>query len=135
MKARATMAAGRAAGAVPARMTTMAACNATPRRPRERGVALLLVLWIFVVLGVLAVDFARYIRDDAMAAVNFAEETRAYYLALAGMNRTIYDADRQHERAAPGAPAQPPDDDDEDEPPPADGQWHDGEFAGGHYTV
>jgi len=109
--------------------------SATARRPRERGVALLLVLWIFVVLGVLAVDFARYIRDDAMAAVNFAEETRAYYLALAGMNRTIYDADRQHERAAPGAPAQPPDDDDEDEPPPADGQWHDGEFAGGHYTV
>src|SRR5438128_8292374 len=103
---------------------------------RERGVALLLVLWIFVVLGVLAVDFARYIRDDAMAAVNFAEETRAYYLALAGMNRTIFDADRARERSAPGAAAQPPDvDEDEDEPLPADAQWHDGEFAGGHYTV
>ena len=108
-----------------------------PARPRERGVALLLVLWIFVVLGVLAVDFARYIRDDAMAALNFAEETRAYYLALAGMNRTIFEADRQHERSAPGAPTPTPavDDEDEDEPLPADGQWHDGEFAGGHYTV
>src|SRR2546422_4748582 len=84
---------------------------------REHGVALLLVLWIFVVLGVLAVDFARYIRDDAMAAVNFAEETRAYYLALAGMNRTIFDADRARERAAPGAAAQPADID-EDEPLP-----------------
>src|SRR2546425_12683448 len=82
--------------------------SSTSGRRRERGVALLLVLWIFVVLGVLAADFARYIRDDAMAGVNFAEETRAYYIALAGMNRTIYDADRAHERAAPGAVTPPP---------------------------
>src|SRR5213594_3679360 len=128
----------RAAGAeVSATMVATMVSSATARRPRERGVALLLVLWIFVVLGVLAVDFARYIRDDAMAALNFAEETRAYYLALAGMNRTIFEADRQHERSAPGAPTPTPavDDEDEDEPLPADGQWHDGEFAGGHYTV
>jgi len=112
--------------------------SSTSGRRRERGVALLLVLWIFVILGVLAVDFARYIRDDAMAAVNFAEETRAYYVALAGMNRTIFEADRAHERAAPGAAAPPPavdDADAEDEPLAADGQWHDGEFAGSHYTV
>ncbi len=110
--------------------------NARAGRRGERGVALLLVLWIFVILGVLAMDFARYIRDDAMAAVNFSEETRAYYLALAGMNRTIFDADRARERAAPGAIAQPVDaESDDDEPLPADGQWHDGEFAGGHYTV
>src|SRR5439155_7014038 len=105
--------------------------SSMPARPRERGVALLLVLWIFVVLGVLAVDFARYIRDDAMAALNFAEETRAYYLALAGMNRTIFEADRQHERSAPGAPTPPQavddeDDDDEDQPLPGNGQWHGG---------
>src|SRR5437667_22392 len=81
--------------------------SARAGRREERGVALLLVLWIFVILGVLAMDFARYIRDDAMAAVNFSEETRAYYLALAGMNRTIFDADRARERAAPGAIAQP----------------------------
>ena len=110
--------------------------NARAARRGERGVALLLVLWIFVILGVLAMDFARYIRDDAMAAVNFSEETRAYYIALAGMNRTIFDADRARERAAPGAIAQPVDaESDDDEPLPADGQWHDGEFAGGHYTV
>ena len=110
--------------------------SARAGRREERGVALLLVLWIFVVLGVLAMDFARYIRDDAMAAVNFSEETRAYYIALAGMNRTIFDADRARERAAPGAIAQPVDaESDDDEPLPADGQWHDGEFAGGHYTV
>jgi len=34
-----------------------------------------------MVLGVLALDFARYMRDDAMASVNLADETRGYYLA------------------------------------------------------
>src|SRR5438128_1922034 len=93
--------------------------SSTSGRRRERGVALLLVLWIFVILGVLAVDFARYIRDDAMAAVNFAEETRAYYIALAGMNRTIFEADRAKERTASGGATPPPavdDADAEDEP-------------------
>jgi len=60
-------------------------------RPRERGIALILVLWVFMLLGVLALDFAQYIRDDAMASVNFADETRGYYVALAGMNRALYE--------------------------------------------
>src|SRR5206468_1365791 len=63
------------------------------RRRGERGVALLLVLWIFMVLGVIALDFARYMRDDAMASINLADETQGYYLALAGMNRAIFDAE------------------------------------------
>src|SRR5437773_6739679 len=90
------------------------------RRRGERGVALLLVLWVFMILGVLALDFARYMRDDAMAALNFADETRGYYLALAGINRAIYDAERAHEKGTP--PVQPgsqPDvgeDEDDDQP-------------------
>src|SRR2546428_118790 len=36
------------------------------RRRGERGVALLLVLWIFMGLGGLALDFARYMRDDVL---------------------------------------------------------------------
>ena len=67
---------------------------------RERGVALLLVLWVFMTLGVLALDFARYMRDDATAALNLAEETRGYYLALAGMNRALYDAGRARQDQA-----------------------------------
>src|SRR5262249_21484676 len=70
-----------------------------PPRPGERGVALLLVLWLFLVLGVLALDFARYMRDDAMAALNRAEETRGYYIALAGMNRALYESEQVHDEA------------------------------------
>jgi general secretion pathway protein K len=115
-------------------------------RRNQRGVALLLVLWIFMILGVLALDFAKYMRDDAMAAVNFADETRGYYVALAGMNRAILDAERQMEDS-PAATARQdtnrqdtnaPDIDEDEEFEqlvPPDGQWHDGDFAGGKWSV
>ena len=126
-------------------MTTRAATEPARRRG-ERGVALLLVLWIFMILGVLALDFARYMRDDAMASVNLADETHGYYLALAGMNRAIFDAQRRREKNGPAAPPgtaaaalQGPhtlDEDEDDEPlVPVDGQWHEGDFAGGRWAV
>jgi len=67
------------------------------RRRGQRGIALVLVTWVFMILGVLAFDFARYMRDDAMAALNLAEETRNYYIAVAGMNRAIYDLEHADE--------------------------------------
>ena len=94
-----------------------------------------------MILGVLALDFARYMRDDAMAAINFADETRGYYVALAGMNRAILDAERQMEDSPAGTPragTNAPDiDDDEDleQLVPPDGQWHEGDFAGGRWSV
>jgi general secretion pathway protein K len=115
------------------------------RHSRQRGIALLIVLWIFMILGVLALDFARYVRDDAMAAVNFADETRGYYLALAGMNRAIFDAEHAHERSAAGQANDTPNatgkhggapgDDEDTEGIPPDGQWHEQAFAGGRYAV
>ena len=112
----------------------------TSARPRERGIALLLVIWVFMILGVLALDFAQYMRDDAMAAVNLAEETRGYYLALAGMNRSLFDAQQAFEHANPGSGAAAPrpveDQDAEPQGPvPPDGQWHEGTFADGGYAV
>ncbi len=111
----------------------------TPR-PRQRGVALLLVLWVFTILGVIALDFGKYMRDDAMAALNFADETRGYYLALAGINRAIFDAEREREQTPAGVqPGQQPNllgDEEEDQPlVPPDGEWHEGELAGGRFSV
>jgi general secretion pathway protein K len=113
----------------------------TTRRHNQRGIALLLVLWIFMILGVLALDFARYMRDDAMAAVNFADETHGYYIALAGINCAIFDAEQQMEKAPGGTPRQAanaPEIDPDEEPEqlvPPDGQWHEGDFAGGRWSV
>src|SRR5205814_1642973 len=119
-------------------------------RPRERGIALILVLWVFMLLGVLALDFAQYIRDDAMASANFADETRGYYVALAGMNRALYELG-QAKAAGPaggtvnGVNAQQQQqlqqqqqqqqqakvglDQQLERQIPSDGTWHDGDFA------
>jgi type II secretory pathway component PulK len=96
-----------------------------------------------MVLGVLALDFGQYMRDDAMAAVNFAEETQGYYIALAGMNRTLLAARRAYQHRSEGAVRGQPDDDDDEDPEeeedpfhvPPDGQWHENTFGGGGYAV
>ena len=118
----------------------------TPRR-RQRGLALILVLWIFMTLGVLALDFGQFMRDDAMAAVNLADHTRGYYLAIAGMNRAIYELMESRDAGeARGFLAEdfldPEDERDSDlddvQLPlhaPPDGEWHRGNFGGGSYAV
>src|SRR5262245_44855049 len=45
-----------------------------------------------MVLGVLALDFGRWMREDAMAGANFAEETQGYYAAYAGMQTALWKA-------------------------------------------
>jgi general secretion pathway protein K len=113
------------------------------KRPRarraERGVALLLVLWIFMVLGVLALDFARFVRDDAMAAVNLADETRGYYVALAGINTAIFEVQRAREEATTPEPAAEEastlDEDKHEKRVPPDGAWHESTFGEARYAV
>ncbi len=115
----------------------------TTARCRQRGMALLLVTWVFMTLGVLALDFSAYIRDDAMAVVNFSEEARGYYVALAGMNHVLYEAMLEREGALDEAVLDGRDEDDpddaalgfEEKEPLADGAWHGGEFAGAAYEV
>lgn len=123
-------------------------------RKRQRGIALLLVLWAFMTLGVLALDFGRYMRDDAKASVNFAEETQAYYTALAAMNKAIYQDELERGNRTPQqagktggnvgaktgntAGTETGDDPDRTTGPGisvADGQWYDAEFAGAHAQV
>jgi type II secretory pathway component PulK len=128
-------------------------------RRRQRGIALLLVLWAFTTLGVLALDFGRYMRDDAKASVNFAEETQAYYIALAAMNKAIYEDELARGNRTPGGhtggntgaqgttgkttgktTGNTAADGDEDQVTGpgisiADGQWYDEDFAGGQAQV
>ena len=107
------------------------------RFSRQRGIALLLVLWAFMILGVLALDFGRYMRDDAMAAVNFAEETQGYYVAVAAINKALLQASKVLSGAAPegGSATDPADEDEEQDLLPTDGEWHDGQFHGATYQV
>ena len=57
----------------------------------QRGVALLVVLWIFIFLFVVAFDFSASVRDEASAAHRYGDETQGYYLALAGFENALYD--------------------------------------------
>jgi general secretion pathway protein K len=57
----------------------------------ENGVALIVVLWIFIFLFVVAFDFSTAAREEATAAHRFSDETVGYYLAVAGFERGLYD--------------------------------------------
>jgi general secretion pathway protein K len=57
----------------------------------ENGVALIVVLWIFIFLFVVAFDFSTSAREEATAAHRFSDETIGYYLAVAGFERGLYD--------------------------------------------
>lgn len=57
----------------------------------ERGVALIIVLWIFIFLFVVAFEFSTAAREEAGAAHRFNEEAEGYYLAVAGFERGLYD--------------------------------------------
>ena len=69
----------------------------------DRGVALIVVLWIFIFLFVVAFEFSTAAREEAGAAHRFNEETEGYYLAIAGFERSLYDFLNQKG----GAPTQP----------------------------
>jgi general secretion pathway protein K len=79
-------------------------------------------------------------RDDAQAEMNFKEETYGYYLALAGMNKVIFEAQQAREQGASGTDNTEPDEagmpeEDVIQEQPADGEWHEGEFGGGKFAV
>jgi general secretion pathway protein K len=60
-----------------------------PPRRRQRGIALILVLWTFAALAVLAAEFARAMHDEAASTRNFKESTIARMVAIAGLNEVI----------------------------------------------
>lgn len=55
----------------------------------QRGVALLMVLWVVVLLLAMVTDFSSSMRLEALGASNHKEEVVAYYLALAGKENAL----------------------------------------------
>jgi len=66
-------------------------------RPAERGLALMVVLWILTFLSVVFTAFTFSMRTELAAAGNFRDDAEGYYLAEAGVYRAaaeIINADR-----------------------------------------
>jgi general secretion pathway protein K len=97
------------------------------RAKGERGVVLVMVLWISVFLFGVATQFALFVRDEGIAARRFVEESDGYYLALAGFQEGLYRALRQaSQRRNPELPQAEE---------AIDGSWREGELGGGRYRV
>lgn len=124
------------------------------RTARERGAALILVLWTFAALTALAGEFARAMREDAQGTKNFKEETISHYVAIAGINEALLaietyngqlDVDEDAEDDRGGNRARPTQAEREEEEDPrldaveallvGRGDWIEGTFAGVTYEV
>lgn len=53
----------------------------------ERGVALIITLWILVFLTVIVTEFSTSMRTEINITRNFKEDVESYYLALAGIEK------------------------------------------------
>ena len=92
----------------------------------QRGVALIVVLWIFIFLFVVAFEFTSSVREEGVTARRYAEEAEGYYLALAGFQQGLYELLTQSPQSQPGAA------------PAADlfaGDWQEGSLGQGLYHV
>ncbi len=95
---------------------------------KQRGVALIVVLWIFVFMFVVAFEFSASVREEATAAHRFSDETRGYYLALAGFEKGLYDF--LHQQANVAVQSTEPKKDDL-----FDGSWREESFGAGVYRM
>jgi len=55
----------------------------------EEGIALFLVLWVLTLLSVIVGEFCFAMRAEVNITRNFKEQTTAYYIAVAGVSRTV----------------------------------------------
>lgn len=109
-------------------MSRFTSCQGRERRIKDqRGVALIIVLWIFIFLFAVALDFSSDVRDEANAAHRFSEDTQGYYLALAGFQRGLY----EYTLHSQGGPTQ------RKETPPGffDLSWHEEKLGSGSLRV
>ena len=97
----------------------------------QRGVALIVVLWIFIFLFVVAFDFSASVREEANAAHRYNDENQGYYLALAGFQKGLYDFLSQ----ATGKQLQRNQQSSERPPDLFDGNWREEKLGAGTYRV
>jgi len=93
----------------------------------QRGVALLVVLWIFIFLLVVAFDFSASVREEATAAHRYSDQTQGYYIALAGFERGVYEFLQQSTGRDALATQKKAD--------IFDGDWHEEALGGGAFRV
>jgi general secretion pathway protein K len=55
----------------------------------DKGVALIMVLWILVLLGIVALNYLSSSRWNIAATRNLKDETTSYYMALSGYNEAV----------------------------------------------
>jgi type II secretion system (T2SS) protein K len=55
-------------------------------RKRERGMALLMVIWMVVLLSAIAAEYSLNMRTDLLITDSVKDEAEAYYMAVAGFN-------------------------------------------------
>lgn len=55
----------------------------------NRGIALLMVLWVIVLLSVISLNFINTARWNSLSTHNLREETSSYYLALSGYQEAV----------------------------------------------
>ena len=109
----------------------------------ERGIILLVVVWSLMVLMVIALELGRTARVEGISTDVYQQEAKTYYLAMAGLNRALYQLVRtgQQGRARRDRDRAQLDSNEQglEECPDAwllgDGQWKSESFGEGGYQV
>ncbi len=95
----------------------------------DRGIALILVLWVVALMSMAALSLSLLTRSDALATLSFKEELDYKFLAEAGFQRGVLEllyrqANRDQQSILEGA-----------EPYRCDGRAYETEISGGHYRI
>ncbi|MGH9341390.1 MAG: general secretion pathway protein GspK [Acidobacteriota bacterium] len=59
-------------------------------KKREKGVILVMILWVLLAISMLALSFSAAIRTEVDAARNVVDQKQSYYMARAGIEYAIY---------------------------------------------
>jgi general secretion pathway protein K len=95
----------------------------------DRGIALILVLWVVVLMSMAALSLSLLTRAEALATLSFKEELEYKFLAEAGIQRGVMEllfrqANRDQRSILEGS-----------EPYQCDGRAYEAEISGGHYRM